>query len=99
MKASLCIEAIGYTESKQIARFGFHIQRWGVWLCDSIGTPLREEYGRVDYTNSNGKGSRGVLIWYTLNSGPIYLVKSPQSWKTIDVYKCYVTEDGNIVRK
>jgi hypothetical protein len=69
--------------------------RWGVWDA-STG---KEIYGRTDYSQSNGKGSRGVRIWYTLESGVRYKVKAPQSWKSTDEYYCHVSENGEIVRE
>lgn len=112
MKASLEIEAIGHNTVQQVKLWcgigrdtGFpmqqvigrpsHFQRWGVWDADTG----REVYGRTDYSKANSKGSRGVRIWYTLESGRRYRVRAPQSWKSSDEYICHVTEDGNIVRE
>ena len=112
MKASLVIEAIGHGEQQRLllyrgimreagikragdALLGDLRKRWGVWDVQTG----RECYGRTDYSRSNSKGSRGVRIWYTMESGRRYRVLSPQSWKSIDEYICHVTEDGNIVRE
>lgn len=54
--------------------------------------------GKKDYTYSNSKGSRGVYVYYLLESGNIYEVKSPVSWKRTERYFCIVTEDGEIQR-
>lgn len=70
-------------------------QRWGVW---DLGTG-REVYGHTDYSKANSKGSRGVRIYYTLESGRRYRVRAPQSWKSTEEYICYVTEEGNIIRE
>lgn len=69
--------------------------RWGVLNIDTG----REVVGRTDYSKSNSKGSRGVRMWYTLESGRRYKVRSPQSWKSTDEYYCHVTTDGDIVRE
>ena len=112
MRASLVIEAIGHGEAQQMrlyrgimreaglgragnALLGDWSPRWGV-LDIQTG---REVYGRTDYSLANSKGSRGVRIWYTLESGRRYRVRAPQSWKSTDEYVCHVTKDGNIVRQ
>lgn len=77
------------------ALLGNWLNRWGVFDAKTG----REVYGRTDYSQANSKGSRGVRIWYTLESGGRYRVRSPKSWKSIDEYICNVTEDGNIVRE
>lgn len=53
--------------------------------------------GKKDYTKANSKGSRGVYIWYILQSGYVYEVSSPVSWKRISHYYCKVTDEGEIV--
>jgi hypothetical protein len=54
--------------------------------------------GKKDYRKSNSKGSRGVFIWYILESGFVYEVKAPLSWKNTERYYCIVTEEGEIQR-
>jgi hypothetical protein len=112
MRASLCIEAVGHGEAQRMrlyrgimreAGFGRAAKtlfqdwqnRWGVWDAETD----REVYGRTDYSQANSKGSRGVRIWYTLESGRRYRVRAPQSWKSTDEYYCHVTEAGDIVRE
>ena len=115
MMASLKIEAIGhhdYTRMrlwcgvlyesglKNCAKMlgqPSDFKRWGVWEID--GTKQREIYGRTDYKKANRNGSRGVIIWYQLEGGKRYLVKSPTSWKNTDEYICHVEQDGTIVRE
>jgi hypothetical protein len=71
--------------------------RWGVWeIIDGREKPV---YGKTDYSRANSKGSRGVRIFYALESGKHYLVKAPESWGSTDVYRCRVTNDGTIVRE
>ena len=53
--------------------------------------------GRKDYTDANGVGSRGVYVWYTLESGKVYEVQAPVTWKRDERYFCRVTDDGEIV--
>lgn len=73
-------------------------KRWGVWEVFANGK-TRQIYGRTDYSRSNKAGSRGVMIWYELESGSHYFVKSPKSWKSTDEFMCHVTEDGEIVKE
>lgn len=80
------------------ATFGkpFDFARWGVWeITDKGEKPV---YGKTDYSKANSKGSRGVRIFYALESGKRYHVKSPESWGSTDDYTCRVTNDGRIVR-
>ena len=73
--------------------------RWGVYEVDARGKPMRQVWGRTDYSRANSKGSRGVVVWYALESGKRYFVRSPQSWKNSDEYFCYVNDSGEIVRE
>jgi len=59
----------------------------------------RELPARMDYSNANSKGSRGVMACYILESGKRYFVKAPVSWKQTDEYVCYVDENGNIIKE
>lgn len=110
MKATLGIEAIGWADY-QAAReadaglgcrmFGYPCPAW----CAQI-TGMDMEYGlarkflrgRVDYSEANSKGSRGVMIWYVLESGNLYEVKERRSWKRTDRYFCAATAAGDIQR-
>lgn len=47
---------------------------------------------------ANGQHSRGVELWFILESGRLYEVKSPVSWRKSDRYFCAVTDDGDIKR-
>lgn len=50
------------------------------------GWVRRYIYGAKDYSLSNSVGSRGVMITYFLDEGPIYAVVAPQSWSRLDRY-------------
>jgi hypothetical protein len=112
MKTSLVLEAIGHGKAQRMRLYrgimreaglvnaenvllGDWSNRWGVW---DVNTG-REVYGRTDYSQANSNGSRGVRIWYALDSGKRYRVRAPQSWKATDEYICHVTEAGDIVRE
>jgi hypothetical protein len=112
MKASLCIEASGYNiyrtmrgfqetlDASMYKGFGRAIveasafRRWCVLDVDD----MCEVFGKVDYSQANAKASRGVRIFYTLESGKTYFVKAPLSWSCCEEYLCRVGEDGNITR-
>lgn len=51
---------------------------------------------KKDYKNANSKGSRGVYAFYILESGKIYDVLEPYSWKNSHRYFCTVDDNGNI---
>lgn len=51
---------------------------------------------KKDYKHANSKGSRGVYAFYILESGKIYDVLEPYSWKNSHRYFCTVTEEGSI---
>lgn len=83
-------------EAKAVLGDPSDFSRWGVWeISDTGKIPV---YGKTDYTNANSKGSRGVKIFYILESGKKYFVKSPIGWKNIDEYECTVNQKGDIVR-
>ena len=72
------------------------------WAAEITGPD--EKYGRkreflrpkLDYSRSNGKGSRGVFAEYILESGKIYEVLSRETWKRSRRYFCTVTLEGDI---
>lgn len=108
VKASLAIEAIGQNyirDIREIDRFisdvcGLDTDRmpWrhGVWeLSFGKAVPMM---GKWDYSKANSKGSRGVYIHYILESGKLYQVADPRSWKRTEHYFCTVSADGDIVK-
>ena len=101
MKASLVIEAIGHNTAQVARSFGCgsEFARWGVTEVSLSGYPLGRVFGRTDYSQSNSKGSRGVRMWYALETDKRYLVKSPTSWKSSEEYFCHVSQDGDIIRE
>ena len=73
--------------------------RWGVVEVDDNGAVVGRPNGRTDYSNANSKGSRGVYIWYVLESGRRYFVCAPESWRAVDEYYCRVSDNGEIIRE
>lgn len=72
------------------------------FVAEITGIDLKYKYkrrflkGRKDYSHANGVGSRGVYVNYILDSGKIYEVKSPISWKRSERYFCTATNEGEI---
>lgn len=107
MRASLALEAIGQNyirDIREIDRFigpasGQPIDRMpyrqGVW--DVTESDHKTVFGKWDYSNANSKGSRGVYIHYILESGRLYQVAEPTSWKNSKHYFCTVDEEGDII--
>jgi len=74
------------------------------WVALITGFDNKFNYSRQflkpkkDYAKSNNKGSRGVYFYYILESGYIYQVSSPITWKRTEKYFCIVSDDGEIQR-
>ena len=72
------------------------------WVAEIIGRhphfKLDRKFLRAnrDYSRANSKGSRGVYLWYILESDHLYEVRSRVSWKNSHRYFCSVTEFGDI---
>lgn len=54
--------------------------------------------GLKDYDRANGTQSRGVFMYYTLETGHYYEVKRQYSWKNYERFFCRVTDEGDVVR-
>lgn len=73
------------------------------WVAEITGLDTKYKYrrkflgGKKDYSEANGPGSRGVYIYYILQEGRTYEVKSPQSWKRTDRYFCTIAK-GMLIR-
>ena len=69
------------------------------WVAKIIGFDPNFKYkrefikGKKDYLKSNSKGSRGIFIYYLLESGFIYEVKNNSKRR----YFCKVNDDGDII--
>lgn len=74
------------------------------WIAEIVGVGgqycLKRRFLKPNWQRkrSNGSGSRGVELWFVLESGRLYEVKSPVSWRSTDRYFCSVTEDGEVQR-
>lgn len=74
------------------------------WVAEITGTDHKYGFdreflrGRKDYSKANSIGSRGVYLWYILESGRYYEVKERTSWSGSDRYFVKVTMGGDIER-
>jgi len=72
------------------------------WVAEITGKDEKFKLSRTfmkpnwDYKNANSKGSRGVMLWFILESDKLYEVNARVSWKNSDRYFCTVNTDGNI---
>lgn len=48
--------------------------------------------GLKDYSKANSQGSRGIMVSYSLEEGPIYYIESPLAWKNMDRYFARILE-------
>lgn len=107
MKAAFSAEAIGLTTSDEITAFVFAMTREfhqmnRPWVAEITGVSLKYRYartflrGKADYKGSNSKGTRGVWMWWTLESGHIYEAKYRTSWNRWEHRFLTVTDDGDI---
>ena len=86
----LSIEAIGDDTRKALSRFGF--KAWSGWVAQLFGSCPQRRWqrsflrGQRDYRKANSVGSRGIMVNYFLEQGPIYEVYERTSWRDSDRY-------------
>lgn len=74
----------------------------GPWVAEITGRHPKFKLSRQflsskrDYSKSNGRGSRGVYLWYILESGKLYQVDEMVSRRNRERYFCTVTPEGEI---
>lgn len=75
-----------------------------VWVAEIVGIHPKYTLNRrflnpkKDYSKANSVGSRGVFLWYILESGAYYEIKKQTSWRDTERYFCKVSNAGEIVR-
>jgi hypothetical protein len=78
--------------------------RQSYWVAEIVGPSERYELerhflrGKRDYSRANSVGSRGVWIYYLLESGRVYEVQRRVTWGTSERFFCRVNTDGAIER-
>ncbi len=113
MKAQINLEYIGMNTIANIDSLDDELRRLGAavekrvtpsgpWVAEvyKMGVYIAFNYlnGKRDYTNSNSKRSRGVMVCYILESNKLYAVYHKTSWRSSEKYFCAVTENGDIYR-
>lgn len=74
------------------------------WVAELTGINEKFGYERTflpanwDRRHANGTHSRGVELWFILESGHIYQVHVPTSWRNTARYFCTVSDAGEVVR-
>lgn len=96
MRANIKIEAIGYGNRQVESMFRFPPRYWVAEMVYSDKRVFLK--GKIDYSESNSKSTRGVYVNYIIESGKVYDVKSPTSWRSCDRYFATVNDDGTILR-
>jgi hypothetical protein len=108
MKQVFSAEAIGLTpeEERRAARAGTQREAnraarpqvdelTGLMLC---GAFLRRSVkARSDYTHANGRGTRGVWCFWTLECGPVYHARYRTDWTDWHDRYLTVAPDGRII--
>ena len=105
VKALLSLEYIGESQDAKMRGLGRLIggaPSRSPWVAEIIGRFPSGKLERAfvasnkDYKNANSKGSRGVNLWFVLESDKLYEVHAYSSWKHSYNYFCAVTENGSI---
>lgn len=72
------------------------------WVSELVGWSGRWERrfvnGKYDCAKANSKNSRGVALWFVLESGRVYEVRRHISWTHEERYFCAVSDEGDLVR-
>lgn len=69
------------------------------WVAQITGVDPKYKYartflrGKKDYAHANRKGSRGVYVYYLLESGNVYEVKKSSKRR----FFCIVDDEGDII--
>lgn len=73
------------------------------WIAEIVGLDVKYKFkrefiqGKTDYSKSNSKGTRGVVIWFIVEDDKIYQIYHHLSWKRSEKYYCKIV-DGKQVR-
>lgn len=99
MKAVICAEWIGQDSDVLLQRLGSPPLR-KPWCAEvelqRKGFSRKFLRGKIDYSMSNSKGSRGVMVWFTVESGRVYEIKRFNTWKSSTRIFLRVDSLGNI---
>lgn len=90
------VEAIGDDLAQAGRVFGFKPRNWAAQIFGSNGRGgwVRSFLtGSRDYSRANSKGSRGIMVSYILEQGPIYEIRAPLTWSSSDRYFARVMDN------
>lgn len=90
------IEAIGDNIAREFRFFGAKSRNWvaQIFASNGRGGWVRSFLdGNRDYSLSNSRGSRGIMVSYLLEQGPIYEINAPQTWSCSDRYFARVMDN------
>lgn len=102
---SLCLEAIGDNltrENRDWRGTMFELPTRKTWAAEIVGLYNSGKYvfkflrGSRDYSQANSVGSRGVYVYYNLQSGKVYCVNHWSSWRCEERWMCRVDERGEM---
>lgn len=105
MKAVLTLEYIGEAQDAKMRGLGRLLggaPSRSPWVAEIIGKHPSGKLERVflnankDYKNANSKGSRGINLWFVLESDKLYEVHAYSSWRHSYNYFCAATANGDI---
>lgn len=117
MKATLCLEYIGWNNDQKMRLYSYIVdfvtpglakelighKRRNPWVAKVSGTDKRYGFkrefisGKIQLKRANRAFTRGVELWFVLESGNVYEVSSPESWRYTRRYFCIVNENGDIL--
>lgn len=95
MKVAYSCEIIG-------RRFGAREKGSRPWVALVTGRANRANYHReflpvkIDYSGSNKRGTRGIMAWWTLDTGALYQACTYAEWDTLLRHWIAVDGDGTI---
>jgi hypothetical protein len=99
LKATISAEWIGKDTDEKLRMLGEGPMR-KPW-CARVELKWKGFYrhfidGKVDYTHANSKGSRGVFVWFIIESGYVYEMKRSLTWRSSERVFLRVRSDGTI---
>jgi hypothetical protein len=94
-------EALGKGVEKAVIGTGWSRRPWIAEITgrdDKFGMARKFIESKLTRKHANGAHTRGVDLWFILESGHLYEVKHSISWTRSERYFCIVTDSGDIQR-
>jgi len=107
VKAAVAAEAVGIDPGRErtFRQLGIGADMYRSrrpWVAELLGPCPVYGYQRsfldaeIDYTNANGRGTRGVMYRWVLESGRFYQAQYPTNWTRVERRFLTVTKDGDV---